>query len=236
MRSVFLARTGFALAAAAAILASGAGAGCAQDLEVGVKGGSVRANMRTSYDVDCEPGEPCATGTAGGGQRVAGGGGLFARVPISRLLSVQVEALWTPKGYAVSSPSISVDYMEIPLLLRIDRPRTVEAPVQPFGYVGLAPAFLTRCSFHGTYVASPFGVPRTYEAGCGEPDPMGRTEEVRPFDLGWLVGAGIAVRFPVGHLDLEIRGGSSLLDVEPSEGRTLHRVWAVLAGYAVPLF
>ena len=222
-------RTAFVLAAGTlAAFAAPAGA-----QEWGVKVGASRSTMMFENGGTLSDGSDVVIITDGQAERARRGfaAGLFARFPIAGRVSLQPEALYVQKGFEETRPTLHVEYLELPLLLRVDLAE-LGGSVQPFVLAG--PALAVQ--LHRSYSGGP----------CVDPVPLCEldvdvlvTEYDDPrMDLGVAVGGGLAVRAGPGRVVLEARHTRGLRDAE-IEGvrgtRSLNHANTLTLGYALPL-
>ncbi len=200
-----------------------------QTAELGLKGGTAAASMFTWYASCGAERSDCVIATSPASPRRSASGGAFARVSLSDRLSAQAELLYVPKGYAVTSPTIHTDFIELPLLVRYEPFARSAVTPQPFLVAGTAPSFRVSCSVHYRTRIGEFEEP------CGEDPVTGGMRTVNRADLGVVVGAGAAVLVPPGRMSLEMRYTRSVLDngVKAGAEKSIHRVFSVLFGYSV---
>jgi hypothetical protein len=161
--------------------------------------------------------------------------GGFAQYPVSDLLTIQPELLYSQKGADFSGQvlgetvegSLKLDYLEIPVLLRVNVP--AGAPeLRPTLHVGPTFAFEVSCkiSFSG------FGDSGTED--CDSDGDGGFAEdERRKFDLGLALGGGLDIAFLTGTLMIETRYtlGLQSLDTSSDPGDVKNRAWSITFGY-----
>jgi hypothetical protein len=113
------------------------------------------------------------------------------------------------------------DYIEIPVLFVLP---FAAGNLSPFVYGGPAFAFEVGCSVAFTA----FGQSGTED--CGD------EVERRKFDVGAMIGGGLAIPMGPGAVTLEGRYNFGLVNLDKTDEGTLrHRSAAVLVGYQVPL-
>ena len=142
-------------------------------------------------------------------RRVSIGGGGFAVLPLSRLVAVQIEALFNPKGAKLYDPelnftgSVLLHYFETPVLLRVNGPRRGAGMFHVFGgpYSGIRMRATREISIVANSVTS------------GERTDMG--DEIRRFEFGLVAGAG----FDIGRrLVIDGRYTHALTNLNTCEG------------------
>jgi hypothetical protein len=138
-------------------------------------------------------------------------GGLLANIGFSKNLSLQFEFLYAQKGLRVEVPQFddsgqetiynswhSVNYLEIPFLLKISipiGPIFIYGDLGPYAAIGLSAETAT------------------------DPD-LGRNKKLdfslggfKKYDLGLIFGAGMGLRLGNGELFLDLRYGCGLTDI-----------------------
>jgi hypothetical protein len=146
--------------------------------------------------------------------------------PVAHILGLQVGANFVQKGTKESIPGVgtgtfAIDYLEVPVLLRVGVPSGT-----PFGvhlFVGPSFSFQTKCSVS----ASAGGV--SASADCSSFGSM------RSYDIGTLGGVGLSLGLP-GKLDISVDalynfGLSSIVKNVDAKNRAL----TVQAGVGFPL-
>lgn len=210
-----------------------AGTARADELEVGGTVGGLSSTMKQTYP-DCgpqPPGDDCVESLEAHARRRGIATGMFVRYPLVRALLVQAELVYVQKGFEVTQPTFHVDYLELPLLLRID-PLRHQLPVRFAFAGGLAPALRVRCQNSGSFFMAGAAVP--YDEPCEDAPSVGRPMYPARFDLGVVVGASIAFDSTLGIFELEARGERGLIDngAWGPGGRTAFEAFYVRLGYA----
>jgi hypothetical protein len=127
--------------------------------------------------------------------------GVYLQAPLGGAFSLRPELLFALKGgraqaAVVGGGTVDIDiglaYLEVPALLRIERPKGRFRPVI-FG--GPAGAFRIGCDLQVIEPSFPL------RAECDATD----LPDFRQFDLGAVGGAGVEVRWPQSALSLEAR-------------------------------
>ena len=129
-------------------------------------------------------------------------------------LGVASELRFISKGYAITQPTLNVDYLEIPLLLRLGRLIHDAMPIMPFAEVGPALAINVHCVWR---YSDTFG-------SCRKGAVLGEQSAIRRTDISGVIGAGLALRIrrvvivAGGRVDWGLRdiGG----DVVPTKNRS----------------
>ena len=145
---------------------------------------------RTSSTVDWQVPPPpsgcnfCITDIAPNASREALAPGVILHLRPTALLGFATEMRYVRKGYATTEPTLNVDYLEIPVLVRAGRLISSEHPVTPFVEAGPALALRTHCEVDYNGQAD----------DCRTGAAIGQDWRIRGFDVSGLAGAGIAVR------------------------------------------
>ena len=140
-------------------------------------------------------------------------GGASVITPFTNNMAFQLEALYAMKGASLrtgagSSPSVGLDYVEIPLMLRGDV--RLSGKMRPFAYSG--PALSLKV--------------------LERDDPA--TGEFKAVDVGWVFGGGLA--FAAGHRAITMGARYELgLRNITTVGETKNRVLSLVASVEAPL-
>ncbi len=116
-------------------------------------------------------------------------------------------ALHIQKGFeAQDDHYMHADYLEVPVVVRAELP--LRLPVAPFLVTGWAPAREVSCGGLAV-LAFPGGTPP-------DPVPLECSHfRQRLLDVGWVAGAGVAVRFGRWALALQARTTRGVRDLTP---------------------
>lgn len=156
----------------------------AQERSFGIKGGAA------AYQITSEFGDASSTSD----RKIGFEAGIFGDFPINRFLSIQPEAVFSQKGGEETSEqfgnsSITLNYVDVPLLLKINAP--VDGMLQPYIFGGPYAGYLIEA---------------TSEA---EGESMELTEFFNEIHYGLKVGLGINIgsflidaRYDMGLADL----------------------------------
>jgi hypothetical protein len=111
----------------------------AQDSSFGIKGGAA------AYQITSEFGDASSTSD----RKIGFEAGIFGDFPINRLLSIQPEAVFVQKGGEEASEqfgnsSITLNYIDVPLLLKINAP--VDGMLQPYIFGGPYAGYLIEAT------------------------------------------------------------------------------------------
>jgi hypothetical protein len=178
----------------------------------------------TFSNVSVDPEDP----DADTGMRWGIGGGGFVTLPLNPRMSLQFEALFTPKGSKTSGAAgtdfeglegqLALDYVEFPVLLRFDGSRTGR---QSFNFF-VGPAFGFNTSARNEIVVDG----DLFDNGVS--DNIG--DEVSNFDIGLVIGAGMDfgryfvadVRYSWGFVNVN--------DIDDDDTVIKNRAFTILAG------
>ena len=117
-------------------------------------------------------------------RRIAAAGGGWVRLPLAGPVSVQVEALSTPKGTRLELPDSNVSetlmlrYFEAPFLLRVDAPGPEDGGWYLFGGGYFAVRTSAKVQTHL--------VDNSIESGTRDD----ASDAIERYDHGWVAGAG----------------------------------------------
>lgn len=141
--------------------------------------------------------------------------GVFVTRPVSEMLSLQVEALVSQRGArdetAGRSTTVRLAYLDVPVLVRLGSTSADRLHAHAFA----GPTFGFKLKADG---------PNDSIFGGGNTD-----GEVKTFDLGLTLGAGIDVdRITV---DARYTIGMNNIAVAPSDGVVKNRSFALMVGY-----
>ena len=191
------------------LLVGSASAAAAQEpaAAIGVKGGVNFANLQfegEGVDVSFD-------------RRTGFVGGLFVIWPANSRVALQTEALYSQQGAEIeeqgASGSIELDYVTVPVLLRVSSAPSGQASFHVFG--GPSLGFRVRARSSGSFE--------------GETSSEDISDDVERFDLGVTTGAGVEI----GRLTIDGRytwGLSNLNKDESDELEIKNRVFSVMVG------
>lgn len=220
---LYLSRIRRAAGLAVVLMLATAPAAAAQRLEAGVRLGASRASM-IFHSARCAPEDaPMCVDTASPNRpRSAPTLGLHLRAPLAPRIALQAEALHLGKGYQRTEPTLHADYVELPVLLRLE----VAPRRRIFLLGGLAPSLRVSCRVT-------IGTRR--ERCVDTASPVGA--ELRGWDVGLTLGGGLARRAGRGTLEVEARHTRGLVDSRgwSDSDRSVHRLAALTLAYSVPL-
>jgi hypothetical protein len=203
----------------------------AQNLELGFSAGPTFSSLSGLEDLEDEEfGNVSAT-------RVTGIGlGAFLRAG-SGNAALQVEVNYVQRGGGIElnlmgfngSSQLELDYLEVPVLLRLALPA---GTVSPFLFAGPAASFELGCSMS-------ISLGGFEESGdCDDVDEEMGSIERRKLDVAALVGGGVGFPLGAGNLLFQARYSLGLLDLNESENGDVsikNRSFSLSAGFALPL-
>jgi hypothetical protein len=178
----------------------------------------------TFANVSVDPDDPEEhTGTRWG----IGGGG-FAVVPLNPRIAVQIEALFTPKGASSEGAvgtefegfesKLALDYLEFPVLLRLEGPRSTSGGFHVFG--GGSLGFNTSARSELTIDGELFD--------NGVSDNI--RDQINAFEFSVVVGAGMDLgRYLVVDARYSL-GLTNVNDIEDDDTTVKNRAFTILAG------
>ncbi|MEP6765126.1 MAG: porin family protein [Gemmatimonadaceae bacterium] len=164
-------------------------------------------------------------------KRIGLDAGVFVQIPLGGMLSLQPEVHYAQNGVsitsstgAVSSLDLKIDYLEIPVLLRLDA-GGADAAVHPILLAGASGAYRLKCSLSGTGGGT--SVSTDCNAGTDSEDPFKKS------DFSLVGGAGLAFT-SMGHsLSLQARythGLSSIATTSTAASNPKNRALSILLG------
>src|SRR5688572_19978012 len=196
------------------VVAGGASSALAQERQIGIKAGvNVASLVFDGAEVDSY-----------NDRRVAFLAGGFGVWPLGGPTALQVEALFSQKGAKFSEDlddfeaSLELDYLDLPVLLRIQVPVFGSSRLHIFG----APSVSFRLAA------------RNKAAGTGLQFDQGEIEniedDIEPFDFGIVAGAGVDIGRRI-VIDARYSWGLSTINKDSSEGIEIkNRVLSFMAG------
>lgn len=188
---------------------------CSAQVTGGVKGGINFANMSLNG----------GGLTVSPGNRTAWTVGAFVDVPVAKQLAFQPEVLYARKGAATSldltdiggtsaTATIKLDYIDVPLLFRVDVP--TRGTVVPYAYAGPNVGFLLSAKAVAT-------------ASGGAPQEQDIKSDTRSTDFGIAFGGG--VRFGRMLLDARyVMGLQNIVDSPTANESAKNHVFKILFG------
>ena len=163
--------------------------------------------------------------------RVGLNAGVFMKIPLGGMLSLQPEVHYAQNGVsitsstgAVSNIDLKLDYLEVPVLLRLDA-GGAGAAVHPILLAGASGAYRLKCSLSAKGGGT--SVSQDCNTGTSSEDPFKKS------DFSLVGGAGIAFA-SMGHsLSLQARythGLSSIATNNTATTNPKNRAFAILLG------
>lgn len=151
--------------------------------------------------------------------RVGGMLGGWIGTHLGRLFTVRLEGYWTRKGADLVESgntvgSFTLDYIEIPLILRVNLPLVV---IKPALYAGPAISFKTKCAVEDLVDSE----------SC---EAAGAT--FQSTDFSGIIGAGIGL----GPITLDVqydRSFSDILDVDGATTEVKNETWTLRAAFGI---
>lgn len=170
---------------------------------VGITVARTQSDVVTSYGDNTGGSYPNRAGIAAG---------ISYRHPLRPGILLQPEALLVQRGWTTSQPTLSLTYVEVPVLLRFGALTSERARFRPVLTVGPTLNVLVRCGLTG------LGIARAEGPACSRRivEPFVEDYSVRRLDVGALVGVGAEARLTGGTIvGVEGRYERGLLDVRP---------------------
>lgn len=142
--------------------------------------------------------------------------GVSLRQRLAPAVLLQPELLLVQRGWSdASKPTLSLSYVELPLLVRVGALSASGWPVRPVLTFGPTVSLLATCSLTG------FGPGTRLEgSGCSQKvvQPYAEDFSIRRFDAGLLAGVGLEVRTKGGTiLSFDGRYEYGMVDIMPGE-------------------
>ena len=133
---------------------------------------------------------------------------------------LQTELLWVPKGFnRQSTPTRTLSYVEVPVLLRIGALAQTGARFSPVLSLGPTIAVLATCRLQGLNAVS-----RSEHCDQVLTTPFAADYRMRRFDAGLMLGVGLEGRTGDGTiLGVEARIERGMLDIERQRGTSQNR-------------
>jgi hypothetical protein len=169
---------------------------------------------------------PCVVDASPNASRGAIGGGVVVALRSSRRIGIGSEILLAPRGYAVTQPTLEVNYLSLPQLVRLGKLNDRRVPFTLFVEAGIAPAIRLNCRVRYSGISDP----------CYNGAAFGQDWRIRRFDASAVAGAGVSVRLSQQVLLIRGRIDYGLLDIGgPEAYPTKHRSFALSAAWLAPL-
>lgn len=204
-------RNGFLLAA---LFLLGTTLAHAQQTKIGLKGGAALYTVTTSisgFGESVEEESDTHTGF---------GAGLFAEIPVSDIVSLQLEGLYMQKGASdeldeadIDDGDLTLSYIDLPVLIRFNLP--LDEKVRPFVYGGGFAGYLLEAEA---------------ESGGEAIDEIEIKDLLTDINYGVVFGGGIAF----GKLTLDVRYDIGLANLFDSESPLIDDLLQDANGFFTP--
>ena len=192
-------------------------AGALRGQGIGITFGKTNSDVINIYDGQLSSSYP---------DRHAATFGLTYRHPLASWLVLQPELLRVQRGWAEQShPTLSLTYLELPMLLRFGALSNKGSPVRPTFTVGGAMSVLQSCSLTNLDAA------RAEGSGCDQRivGPFNEDYGMKRFDVGVVLGVGGEVRVAGGTIvGLEGRYELGLNDIRRDDHQSHNSTFFVL--------
>lgn len=164
-------------------------------------------------------------------KRMGLNGGVFMKVPLSGMLSLQPEVHYAQNGVSITSSTgdvntidLKLDYLEIPVLLRLDV-KGSGAAVHPILLAGASGAYRLRCAVSAN--ADGTSLSQRCDAASDSEDPFKKS------DFSLVGGAGIGFTSMGRTLSLQVRythGLTNLASTDSDTTKPKNRALGILLG------
>ncbi len=153
--------------------------------------------------------------------RTGGMFGGYIGTHMGRLFTIRLEGYWTQKGAdlvtsGTTTESFKLQYIEVPLILRVNIPLVV---IKPSVYAGPAISFQTECTQEDT------------ATGISQPcEDAGKM--VKSTDFSGIIGAGVGI----GPITLDVQYDFSFSDILDDPNATQewkNQTWTVRAAFGI---
>ena len=166
-------------------------------------------------------------------KRVGLNAGVFLNIPLAGAVSLQPEAHYSQQGVTYKSnlsataptASLKIDYVEVPVLLRIDVGPKASA-IHPILFGGASGAFRISCNVSSTSGST------SLTRACSENTTSTSTDPVKKYDVSAIAGAGLAVN-ALGRayaLTLRYTQGLSNISTDNSGSTPKNATFSILLG------
>ena len=151
---------------------------------VGVSLGRVWSTVDWQYPTPSPGCDFCIVDAAPNASRESLAPALAFQWGATHWIGVVSEARYTQKGFATTQPTLLVNYLEAPLLLRLGKLVSSTGPISFFGEAGPAIALRVHCEVDYNGIAAP----------CQKGVAFGQDWRIRSYDVSGVVGIAGAVR------------------------------------------
>jgi hypothetical protein len=183
-------------------------------------GALIGASLTTISDADLAGETGFEGGTVEAKRRVGFQVGAYLTHPLSSNVSLQPELHYIQKGTKVQATVTDVEgagavegevglrfaYLEVPLLLRVDMGGQ---SLRPFFVAGPSVAYRVSCSLDVAAEGLSFGV----DCDQGDNDPATSDDPFKKYDVGGIVGVGVAGTKGGRALSAQVRYSRSLISI-----------------------
>ena len=142
--------------------------------------------------------------------------GCYIGTHMGRLFTIRLEGYWTQKGAdlvlsAAETESFKLQYIEVPLILRVHIPLVV---IKPAIYAGPAISFMTKCTAENTLTGTSLPCEDT----------------VNSTDVSGIIGAGVGI----GPVTLDVQYDFSFSDItDDPMSEVKNKTWTVRAAFGI---
>jgi hypothetical protein len=155
--------------------------------------------------------------------------GIFGSFPVGKYIAIVPSVSYAQEGTSVDvgggvTGTLALDYIEVPLLLKLGAPLAGTGQLRPYVTAGPALGFLIKCKVKASNAS------QSAEADCDDPT-VGADAKSVQFSADF--GAGLDIgRFTVG---LRYQLGLTSVDDTGADADVKNRVFTIIAGYGFRL-
>lgn len=156
--------------------------------------------------------------------------GIFASFPIGKYVAIAPSVSYSQEGTSVDvgggvSGTFALDYIEVPVLLKLGAPLAGTGQLRPYVMAGPALGFLLSCKVKASSGS------QSAEVDCDDPSLNGLDTKTVQFSAQF--GAGLDIgRFTLG---LRYHLGLTSVDDSGADADVKNRVFSIIAGYGFRL-
>lgn len=150
---------------------------------IGLSLGRVSATVDWQYPAPPKNCDFCVVDVSPHASRESLAPAFLVQLRPTSVLGFSSEIRYTEKGYATTEPTLNVDYLEVPGLVRLGRAVWPGSPVAPFLEGGPALALRTHCEVDHSGSGDP----------CRNGVTFGQDWRIRAFDVSGILGFGLAI-------------------------------------------
>jgi hypothetical protein len=147
--------------------------------------------------------DACIIGAFPGGSRSALTPAAALQLWPTSFVGLATEVRYIQKGYAVTEPRLNVDYLEVPLLMRLGPLVWSASRIAPFLEAGPALGLRARCGIRYDVRSD----------GCKSHAIADEDWSTRRYDVSLIGAAGVALRIAGGALVIGARTDRGLMDI-----------------------